>query len=124
MTRLLVVEDDPDTQTILHDCLEPLAAVVLAASVAEALSAAAAEPPDLALLDIALPDGDGVSLFARLRALPGLSGLRAIGMTAYGDAQTRRAVREAPFETVLWKPVDVREVVSAVRGALGGPRSP
>ena len=67
------------------------------------------------LIDVGLPDGDGVSLLAELRERRDLAAMKAIGLTAYSDPVTRERVLSAGFDEGLWKPVDGQDLLRAVR---------
>ena len=120
MTPILIVEDDPDTQVILHDYLATLGDDVrVAGTVEEARQLVAEAVPSLMLIDVGLPDGDGVSLLAELRGRKDLAAMKAIGLTAYSDLVTRERVLSAGFDDVLWKPVDGQDLLRAVRRVVG-----
>jgi DNA-binding response OmpR family regulator len=122
MSAILIIEDDPDTQIILRDYLTTLSPDVrVAASAAEARHLAAESTPTLMLIDIGLPDADGVSLLADFRAQDEFGDTRTIGMTAYADTPTRERVLSAGFDDVLWKPVDGQDLLRAVRRQLNTP---
>src|SRR5215213_2824231 len=73
LPTILVVDDDPATATAVMDVLAcGEQQVVRVASGAEALAAVDAARPDLAILELVLPDGNGLLLCARLRKLSGL----------------------------------------------------
>lgn len=116
MTAILIVEDDPDTQVILHDYLATLGGEVrVASTVEEARHLMGESRPGLMLIDVGLPDGDGVSLLAELREGERFAGMRTIGLTAYSDPVTRERVLSAGFDEVLWKPVDGQDLMRAVK---------
>ena len=71
----------------------------------------AAAIPGLMLIDVGLPDGDGVSLLAELRERRDLAAMKAIGLTAYSDPVTRERVLSAGFDEGLWKPVDGQDLL-------------
>ena len=73
----------------------------------DALERVEAFRPDVALLDIGLPEMNGYVLAKRLRALPTLKGLRLVALTGYGQAEDRLQARAAGFDDHLVKPVDV-----------------
>jgi len=75
-----------------------------------ALAAAAAESPELVLLDIGLPGMDGYEVARRLREQPQFARTRLIALTGYGQSSDRRATTEAGFEAHLVKPVDFVEL--------------
>ena len=87
--RILVVEDEPDTRDFLKRLLEGHGAeVVVAASVAEALSLCKIERPDMLISDIGLPQVDGYDLVQQIRAgdADAARGIPAIALTAYARA--------------------------------------
>ena len=107
--RLLLVEDHADTlRTFARMLRREGFEVQEAATFSEAL--AAARKGDLLLSDIALPDGDGCSLMRHLSAL----GIPGIAISGFGTAKDREKYREAGFAESLVKPVDVRQVISAI----------
>jgi two-component system, OmpR family, response regulator len=68
VTHILAVEDDEQVQELLSDYLSHEGfRVTIAATGAAMMAALAAEPPDLILLDLRLPDGDGLALVRQLR---------------------------------------------------------
>jgi response regulator NasT len=76
---------------------------------------AARDVPDLALLDVRMPGMDGVELGKRLREQGGIPFLY---LSAYGDRQNVREAVEGGALGYLVKPLDVRQIVPAVRAAL------
>lgn len=114
MARLLLVEDS----TIVTDALRVLfeAAgheVVVAASARDAVRACIARSPDLVLLDLTLPDGDGLLVLERLRA-DGRPVPRTAAMTGHDDAATARRCAAAGCIATLVKPVPTRELLRRV----------
>jgi DNA-binding NtrC family response regulator len=111
---ILIVEDDDVLGAVVRRVLEGQGYQVrLAANAAEARMLARDEPPQLALFDLCLSDGDGVSLGNELsRRNPEL---QMILMTAY---PLRLAERTRGFARVLIKPLDLGELRGAVAGIL------
>ena len=112
MTRkahVLVVEDNEHVTSALRILLEAADhRVSTAGSIGEALAVAQRDPAALVLLDLTLPDGDGLSLIEPLRA----SGARAIvALTGHDDPATRTRCLSAGCVDVLLKPVPARELV-------------
>ena len=108
--RLLLVEDHADTLRIFAKILRHKGFEVQEAStVSEAI--ASSQPGDLLLSDIALPDGDGRDLMRRL----GARGIPGIAISGYGTAKDREEYKRAGFTESLIKPVDVGQLMSAIR---------
>ena len=121
MTSFLILEDDPDTQVILHDYLGTLGGEVrVAGTVQEARRLLAHSAPELMLIDVGLPDGDGVAFWSEIRGHGELGSTKAIGLTAYSDPVTRERVLSAGFDDVLWKPVDGQDLLRVVRRVIAG----
>jgi CheY-like chemotaxis protein len=113
--RLLLVEDHVDTLRTFAKMLRREGFDVQEAStVSEAL--AAARTGDLLLSDIALPDGDGCDLMRHLSSL----GIPGIAISGFGTAKDREEYRRAGFAESLVKPVDVRQVISAIGRVMAG----
>ena len=110
--RLVLIVDDSshvtDPLRILFE--ETGRRVVVAASVASAVRACEAERPDLMLLDVTLPDGDGLSVLTLLAggsAMPPVT----VALTGHDDALTVQRCRAAGCREVLLKPVPVRDLL-------------
>jgi CheY-like chemotaxis protein len=115
-TRLsvLVVDDDPDTADTLTDLLNLTGHRARAAHGGiEAQRLAAAEWPDVVILDLAMPGVDGWELAHRLHPVPPRPRPLLIAVTGCGGADDRRRAREAGIDLYLLKPVglDVLEPV-------------
>lgn len=119
--RVLVVEDDPDTAMVLDLSLrgEGYAVRLVASRLAAYRTLAAEPPPDLVLLDVALPDGDGLSLCPVIRqrwpALP------ILVVTARADALTRTVALSAGCTDVITKPFDPDLLLARVGSVIGPP---
>ncbi|MBD0270066.1 MAG: response regulator, partial [Cyanobacteria bacterium Co-bin8] len=118
--RVLVVDDEPDTRDLIVFILETAGAIVTAApSAAAALEIFPQLQPDILVSDIGMPDLDGYSLIRQIRALPSGSQVPAIALTAYaGELNQGRAIA-AGFQRHLAKPIETRELVSAIAAVLG-----
>ena len=110
---VLVVDDDPDILAALHDLLDHEGYQVTCASTCgDALAEATASPYDAVLLDIGLPDGDGLSVLDLLREQH--PSLPVIILTAFGSPEYRaRSLSHGAFSCVN-KPYDQ----DALRGLL------
>lgn len=105
--RIAIVEDEPDLREAVAEYLGANGYdVVQAADAAEMRALAAVEPFHLAILDIAMPGEDGISLIGRIRAREQDRHLPAIALTAHASATLRRQALSAGFDVFLAKPVD------------------
>jgi CheY-like chemotaxis protein len=107
--RVLVVEDDPDDAYSTALLLRLLGHTVETAADEEtAVQAAAADPPDVVLLDIGLPGMDGCEVARRLRKQQQATGRRMllVAVTGHGQAAYRQRSRDAGVFMYIVKPVD------------------
>ncbi|MEO5853089.1 MAG: response regulator transcription factor [Nocardioides sp.] len=119
MPRVLVVDDEVNLARAVRDVLERLGHVVDDAHDGlAALSAAATFAPDLVILDLGLPDMDGIEVTTRLRSWYAAPILILSGM----DQEERKvAALEAGADDYLVKPFGVRELVARVNALLRRP---
>ncbi|HVK86931.1 MAG TPA: ATP-binding protein [Kofleriaceae bacterium] len=116
--RILVVDDNQDAAYAMKLALELLGYAVTTAHDGYAAIAAANEfNPDIALLDIGLPEMDGYELAQRLKQH---GDLRLVAITGYGQASDVRRSEEAGFERHLVKPVDIERLERVVRELRAG----
>ncbi|MFM9436436.1 diguanylate cyclase (GGDEF)-like protein/PAS domain S-box-containing protein [Janthinobacterium sp. CG_23.3] len=116
---ILVVDDEAQNRRLLEALLRPEGYLTqTAASGAEALRSIAAQPPDLVLLDVMMPDMDGHALARLLKADPATSAIPIIMVTARDDRGARLAGLDAGAEEFLSKPVDRAELWLRVRNLL------
>lgn len=111
--RILVVDDNEDAAIMLAELLTEYGHVVEVAHSAEAaLETAHRFAPELALLDIGLPDVDGYELARRLSSNHGA--LRLVAVSGYGDSASKSRSAAAGFEAHLVKPVRLDDVLKLV----------
>jgi CheY-like chemotaxis protein len=79
------------------------------------------EQPDVALIDIGLPDMDGYEVARQVRAKLTAPRPRLIAMTGYGAASDRTAAFEAGFDDHIVKPASADQIMRALYGAAGEP---
>jgi two-component system KDP operon response regulator KdpE len=114
--RVLVCDDEPQILRALRITLRNEGFEVQAAAGAvEALDAAALQPPDAAILDLLLPDGDGIEMTRRLREW---SSLPIIVLSAVGEEEQKVRALEAGADDYVTKPFSPRELVARLRAAL------
>ena len=108
---VLIVDDSSHVTGPLQILFEETGRrVAIADSIAAAVRACEAERPDLMLLDVSLPDGDGLSVLALLAGRPGLPAV-TVALTGHDDQLTVQRCRAAGCRDVLLKPVPVRELL-------------
>lgn len=108
--HILVVEDSELVTSAFKILLEDAGYVVTdAATIDSAVAAARANPVDVMLLDLTLPDGDGLLALARMRECGTLPRI-TLAMTGDDKAETRRRCLDSGCSEVLIKPVSIREL--------------
>jgi CheY-like chemotaxis protein len=116
--HVLVVEDNALVTSATRILLEDAGfRVSTAGHVAEAYAICQSDPPDVILLDLRLPDGDGLTLLNRLRADGGRAPVVA-AVTGRDEPQIRQRCLRAGCVDVLLKPVDVRALATLIRSWL------
>jgi two-component system, OmpR family, response regulator len=115
--RLLVVEDEPTILELLSGSLRFAGfEVVTAATGNEALRAAARARPDLILLDVMMPDGDGFEVVRQIRS--GGPRVPVIFLTARGTVHDRVAGLTLGGDDYVTKPFSLDEVLARIRAVL------
>jgi two-component system KDP operon response regulator KdpE len=115
-SKILVVDDEPQIRTLLKATLARAGyAVVEAATGREALSAKAIDKPDLILLDLGLPDRDGLELVEALRAEPRSA---LIVVSARDQTEQKVAALDLGADDYITKPFDTEELLARVRASL------
>jgi phosphate regulon transcriptional regulator PhoB len=116
---VLVVEDEPDIrQLIVHHLEREGFRCRHAATGADALRAVRTSAPDLVVLDLMLPEMDGLEVCRRLRADAATAGLPIIMLTAKGDEVDRVVGLELGADDYVAKPFSPKELVARVRAVL------
>lgn len=117
--RILVVDDDRQLVRLVQSYLEQAGYSVLTASdCATARQRIQTERPALVVLDLMLPDGDGLDILRQVRADPHLARLPIILLTARVDDIDRVLGLELGADDYITKPFNPREVVARVRAVL------
>lgn len=114
---ILVVEDNPMNANLARIVLELDGHRVLEAASGAALRAllAAGAAPDIVLMDILLPDSDGVTLLGEVRLH--LPTVPVVAVTAHALTGDDARLRSAGFDGVLTKPIDTRTFAASVAAA-------
>jgi two-component system KDP operon response regulator KdpE len=124
--RILVCDDEPQILRALKVVLREAGFEAIAAETGEeALDRAAVRPPDAAIIDLVLPDIDGIEVCRRLREW---SDMPILVLSAVGEEEEKVRALEAGADDYVTKPFGARELVARVQAALrragGGPDEP
>jgi PAS domain S-box-containing protein len=113
--RILVVDDNADAASMLAMFLEASGhQVIIEHSSRKALERAKQEAPQVCILDIGLPEIDGIELAKMLRAQPGTAHSLLIALTGYGQDQDRERTRAGGFDHHLVKPADMKRLAAMI----------
>jgi two-component system KDP operon response regulator KdpE len=114
--RVLVVDDEPQIVRALRVVLREAGFETVAAeTAAEALDLAAVRPPQAAIIDLVLPDGDGVEVTRTLREW---SEMPILVLSAVGEEEQKVRALEAGADDYVTKPFGTRELVARLQAAL------
>lgn len=108
---IMVVDDTPSNLKILDQLLTPLGHRVLLFHRAEAfLKAAAADPPDLVLMDVNMPHMDGIEACMAMRDVPGLTDIPVVFISAVNTEEEKVRAFQAGAVDYITKPFSVKEL--------------
>ena len=114
--RVLICDDEPQIVRALKVVLREAGfAVEATATAEEALDAAAVRPPDAAVIDLMLPDGDGIDVCRQLRSW---SRMPILVLSAIGDEDQKVAALEAGADDYVTKPFGPRELVARLHAVM------
>ena len=117
---VLVVDDVTTNRQLLLEMLRPLGFDTLeAADGQEAVQMAQRCPPDLVLMDLAMPVLDGLAATRLLRTTPGTQDIAVIALTANASAQHRQDAQQSGANAFLAKPFDRQELLDLIGQTLG-----
>ena len=120
--KILIVDDDEDVSRGLRVILRAHDYVtVVAGDAVTAISQAKSENPDLILLDVGIPAGDGYLVMERLCNIDSLALIPVIVFTARDEEGQRERALEAGAKAFFQKPVTPAELVASIRQILEGP---
>ena len=118
--KILIVDDDQDIRRLVAHRLKAEGfEAVFAGDAIAAVNAARKEEPDLILLDLGLPAGDGRVVMERMKAMPALEGIPVIIITARDLSLEKESLDQTGAVAFFQKPFDHDELVAAIRSALG-----
>ena len=119
MLRILVIEDSPVNMALTVAILENAGHAVLQADHAvQGLALARSEQPDLVLMDIQLPDIDGLTATRMLKSDPHTANLPVIALTAFAMKGDEDETRAAGCDGYVTKPIRYREFLAELHSVL------
>jgi DNA-binding response OmpR family regulator len=123
--KILLVDDDPDVRLAMHVRLKANGYETCFASDAlTCISEARKQQPDVIILDLGLPAGDGFVVIERLKRHPSLAVIPIIVVSARDVSGNKERAIKAGAKIYLQKPVDNLELLANIRQTLGEPEQP
>ena len=120
MKTILIVEDNEKNMKLARDILRAKGYVTLeAVNGLDGVRLALEHKPDLVLMDIQLPDINGIEAFERIRANAETAKVPVIAFTASVTTGDRSRIGDAGFDGFLGKPINLKEFLETVRRMLG-----
>jgi DNA-binding response OmpR family regulator len=120
VATILIADDSPSAVLVLTRILSPLGhRIVVAANGAEAERAIAAEVPDVAILDVVMPERNGFELCRALKGDPRTAGVAVFLVTSLDGAADRFWGLKQGADEYFAKPVDAQALVEKVRARIG-----
>src|SRR5580698_11051329 len=120
--KILIVDDDPDIRQGMHVRLKANDYdTFFAADAFSGVAEARKHRPDLIILDLGLPAGDGFTVMERLHKVPFLAVIPVIVVSARNGLGNQKRAFDAGARAFLQKPVNDAELLAVIRQALGEP---
>jgi two-component system cell cycle response regulator DivK len=117
--KVLIVEDNALVVEMYRSALKPLNVHLMEARNGDdAVSLAAAHAPALVIMDIVLPGANGYEVLKKIKALPHLAAAPVLAVTTAASAQDRAKIKDAGFEALIPKPINIQNFVAEVRRHL------
>jgi len=121
MSTILIVEDNDKNMKLARDVLQAKGYTTLEAVNGEdGVRLALEHKPDMVLMDIQLPDINGVEAFTRIRANAGAATIPVVAFTASVTPMDRSRITDAGFDGFISKPINLKEFLETVRRTLEG----
>ena len=115
MPRVLYIEDDPNNRLLVRRILMAEGiAVDEATNARDGITMAAANPPDLILMDISMPDMDGLTATGRIRQIPEIAHLPIVALTANAMTGDREMILKAGCDGYISKPINIDSFVQDI----------
>jgi two-component system, cell cycle response regulator DivK len=118
---ILIVDDNEMNLELVRDLLQVTGYRTLeAGNAADGIALAVTYRPDLILMDVQLPDADGVAALGRLRAAPEVSLTTVVALTAFAMHGDRERLLAAGFDGYLSKPIEIQAFLRQVQQFCSG----
>lgn len=115
MTRILYIDDDFSNRLLVKRVLMAEGVEVDEADNAlDGIDLAIANPPDLILMDIAMPDVNGLEATSRIRKIPNIANITIIALTANAMQGDREMILEAGCDGYISKPIDIDTFIDEI----------
>ena len=119
MSRILIVEDNEKNMKLVRDILRHNGyATVEAVNGLDGVRLALEAPPDLVLMDIQLPDIDGIEALRRIREVPALDAVPVIAVSASVMPDDHQKIVRSGFDAFVTKPINLKSFLDTVQRAL------
>ena len=123
MSVILIVEDNEKNMILVRDVLQFKGYQTLeAATGTEGLRLAREAMPDLVLMDIKLPDIDGITALKRLRADPQTQKMSVVAVSASVMPDDQQRIIASGFDAYITKPINVKSFIETVERFIGKPQ--
>src|ERR1700682_393762 len=120
--KILIVDDDADVRNGMHVRLKANHYdTFFAGDALSSMTEARKNEPELIILDLGMPAGDGVAVMERLKSIPALAAIPVIVVSARDVLANKERALKAGAKAYLQKPVDNAELLKVIRRALGEP---
>ncbi len=120
MKTILIVEDNEKNMKLARDILRAKGYATLeAVNGLDGVKMALEQVPDLVLMDIQLPDINGIEAFERIRGNAATAKVPVVAFTASVTVNDRSRIGDAGFDGFLGKPINLKEFLETVRRMLG-----
>ena len=118
--RILLIDDEPGIRQVIPVAFKVMTSweTLVADSGAAGMAIAEAERPDAILLDVMIPDVDGITALGRIRANPATSSIPIVLLTAKVQARDRERFAQLPIAGVITKPFKAPDLVWQIRAIL------
>ena len=124
MSTILIVEDNEKNMKLVRDILRHAGHATLEATTGgDGVSLAVAHRPDLVLMDIQLPDIDGIEALRRIRGQPALDATPVLAVSASVMPDEQQKIVSSGFDAFITKPIDLKRFRDTVAQFLGQGRN-